>query len=153
MLEQLDSIDWKSHGAEYMPELIRGMASPDQKVRSGAYNRLELIFYPLPTGVWEDLDPVAIQKLLEMDLPVLVAPFFIELLESEVVERKSIILQWLEAISRYREYVEDETHWEQAMKSFEAVKIGMPIYQRLVNDANPHIKALALEVIHNLQVE
>src|SRR4051812_43462659 len=111
MLEQLDQIDWKSHGAEYMPTLIRGLASPDQKVGIDAFNRLELIFYPLPTGVWEELDPVAIQKLLEMRLPELVVPFFIELLQSEVFEWKHGILHLLEAISRYREYVENEFYW------------------------------------------
>jgi len=153
VLEQLDSIDWKSYNAEYIPDLTRGLASPEVEIQLDAELKLWWILAPMPHGVWEELDAAAVQKLLETELPIVVIPFLMELLQTEEAVRKDMVLQLVVFMSRYREYVEDEAHWELAMRCFEALKIGMPIYQRLLNDANPHVKALALEVIHNLQIE
>ena len=150
MLEGLNAINWKSYGAEYMPDLIRKITSSDRRVSLDAYNALELIFHPLPTGVWEEMDDIAIQMLLKTGLPLLVVPFLIELVQSEAITQRENILQLLADISRYREYVENEVDWERAIQSFEAVKVGMPIYQRLLNDPDSPVKRMASEVIWNL---
>ena len=153
MLEQLDSIDWKSYKADVMPALIRGLASPDVEIQLDTELKLWWILAPMPPGVWEELDDAAVQKLLETELPIVVIPFLMELLQTEEAVRKDMVLQLLVFMGRYREYVEDEAHWERAKESFEAIKTGMPIYQQLLNDSNPHVKALASELIELLRIE
>jgi hypothetical protein len=152
MLEGLDKINWKSYGAEYIPDLIRGLASPDQKTFGGAYGQLEWILAPWELGADENYDDFEIQKRLEGGIPQLVTPFLIELIQMDGVTYKEWILTFLHDLSFYPQLkLQTEFSQEQARKIFELVLEGMPIYQMLLNDSDPKLKRGAQAVIAQLQ--
>ena len=102
MLEGLDAINWREikhwwGTAEDIPDLIRGLASPDKAQREAAYSDLE--------------NKIAHQQELCQVSPA-VAPFLVELLD-ENIEDKHFIIYLLTDLACGGYYDERSKHWSE----------------------------------------
>jgi hypothetical protein len=154
MLETLNSVPWSKLEHAYgeasdVPDLIRALASPEQKVYAGAISRL-----------WSSV----IHQGTVYSATASVVPFFCELLEAPEVHNKAGLLDYLAAIAHGASYgdvhireperrgtpemqqqIAEELSWVQAAS--DAVSEGYATYLRLLQSSDPQLRAYAAHTL------
>jgi len=135
MLEGLNSIDWKSRHAELVPDWIRQLASSEQTVWTSAADNLDEKVVKINH---QDHDTgKGISRILNTDLPILIIPFLIEILDSGTSEAKVAILEMLTAMSRYKRLeFEGEEYHNRMLKVREEIWTGFDVYKQLLESLN-----------------
>lgn len=158
MLETLDTIPWNelehAYGeASEVPDLIRGLASPDPEIYKGAIGRL-----------WYTV----IHQGTVYSSTAYVVPFFCELLEAAEVQNKAELLCYLATIARGASYADvhvrekerretpemqqriaKELSWVQAAS--DAVSDGYATYLRVLHASDPDLRANAAYTLSRCQ--
>lgn len=158
MLETLNSVPWNelehAYGeASEVPDLIRALASPEQKVYKGAIGRL-----------WYTV----IHQGTVYSSTAYVVPFFCELLEAPEVQNKAGLLYYLATIAHVASYgdihMREQEHretpemqkqiakwlsWAQAAR--DAVSDGYATYLRLLRSPDPKLCAHAAYTLSRCQ--
>jgi hypothetical protein len=158
MLETLNAVPWDKLGHAYgkaseVPDLIRELASPEQKVYEEAIGRL-----------WYTV----IHQGTVYSSTAYVVPFFCELLEEPEVQNKTELLSYLKTIAQgasyadvhvrkkeqretleVQELISEELSWVQAASN--AVSDGYASYLRLLQTSDASIRAQAADTLSRCQ--
>ncbi len=154
MLETLNAVPWSKLGHAYgeasdVPDLIRGLASPEQEVYQRAIGRL-----------WSSV----IHQGTVYSSTAYIVPFFCELLEAPEVQNKTGLLAYLAAIAHGDSYcdvhereperrntlqmqqqIAEELSWVEVTSK--AVSDGYGTYLRLLQSSDPHLRASAAHTL------
>ena len=154
MLESLNAVPWSKLEHAYgeardVPNLIRALASPEQKVYEDAISRL-----------WSSV----IHQGTVYSSTASVVPFFCELLEAPGVQNKAELLDFLATIAHGASYcdvhvreperrdtpemqqqIAEELSWVQAAS--DAVSDGYATYLRLLQSTDPQLRAHAAHTL------
>jgi hypothetical protein len=158
MLENLDDIDWAALGELRIPTLLREMQSEDKKAFGVAIRELQEII--TPERVLSGDYPNEIVQMMRSELPARVTPFLVEMLSHESDGGKQVcLLEVLHSLGAYwflinwfSENSPNRKSYEQwARRINDAVREGMPIYQKLLDDPIPQVRASAQEVLDILE--
>ncbi|MEJ2150449.1 MAG: HEAT repeat domain-containing protein [Chloroflexota bacterium] len=139
MLEDLNTIDWKrlsyfGHRDRDIPQLIRGLAADDTKVRQRAYQSL--------------LAPVEFEVSVT-EATVYIVPFLIELLAHESVRDKHNILYLIEHYTLHS-WPEGgpEAIWVE--KTYQAIRKGLNVYLELLHHPDATVREETIYLLEEL---
>jgi hypothetical protein len=143
MLKDLDKIDWKSRNASEVPVWLHQLCSSDLSVAYDAWDRLD--GYIVKVSNQDHRHGNGISRILNTDVPLLIVPFLIEILDSNIKIGKTDILTLLIGLSSY-EYMNDEgdAYSERARQIFDAVWEGHPLYLSLLRYPESQVRLEAV---------
>lgn len=154
MLEGLDNIKWADLEHAYgsaadVPDLLRDLLSDDSSIRE---ETLEILF----SNIWH--------QGTVYEASAYAVPFFIELVSSDAVEMRNVIVSLLSALANGNSYTdvhvqepeERETPGVQAAiakelsyveAAHQAVRKGIPVYLRLLHEKQDILRVMAGELL------
>ncbi|MEZ4672577.1 MAG: hypothetical protein R3E39_32150 [Anaerolineae bacterium] len=153
ILDELNEIDWGNFMYPDVPIWVRNLASDDLEARNVAYNNLEKILAYAGSTSWENYGPLS--ELLKTDMPIVVVPFLITLLNYEGVRDKEYILELLLDIATYRTLIkedDEEVYKDRAHRAYNAVQKGIDIYGLLSSDHDPNIRMVASSLLDEFKM-
>lgn len=158
MLEGLSLIDWDELGAPEIPDLLLQLTGDDETAIREAIGLLADKVAPLMllSGYGQYTDLI---KLMETELPHIVTPFLIEILQQ--TNNMSVKLGLLEILHNECNYVnavatelgvlpDREVYEQWAHGLWNEVNKGLPIYQNLRLDSVPALAQAAEDLLQNL---
>lgn len=148
ILPGLDQIDWVSMSESQMPQWVRALASNDKNERLKAYNNLEHRLTLLGSESWESYGPL--ELLMKNDAPLLIVPFFVELLQRPDLESKVDILQLLCDLANYVTLEASTAYKIRVWQVFDSVNQGKDVYMGLADDSNPTVSTAAVFLLEQL---
>jgi hypothetical protein len=158
MAESWDQVDWTALGAPEIPHLLQDLLrSDDNKTTNEARNKLEELIYP--EFLWHNVEIV--KRMKGSPLPRLIIPFLIETIAVEQEDRrKPGLLDFLVMLSSYPMYENayaksdpERTEYRAwAKKINDAVREGLPIYQKLLEVPDSRVREGAQELLERLEI-
>jgi hypothetical protein len=148
VLAGLEKIDWKTLRAPEIPKWLRDLASDDRKIQLQAYHNIEDSVVHIGATSWENYGPLS--EILKTDIPHLIVPFLIELLEHKEVKNKVWILQLLYDLAwNMRLHINevDDPFRTRAHQVYDAVQAGVETYESLLHDRSPDTRGLASDLL------
>ncbi len=157
MLEEVNSIDWQSLGSPNIPRWLEGLTSVDMNIWSRAVYRIAVDVIMEDEVYDGNLRPT---MALSSDLPVLIIPFLIELLQSSAIQSRASILSLLDSLTMYHIRFKDDEgklglekeHLLRASKIFELIRAEAKTYRKLLIDDNPKIREIAGHLLNTLEL-
>ena len=146
MNSKLENIDWKGRNAEYIPVWLNQLRSNNQTERAEAKNNLEDTVIRIGNQNF-DMGH-GISELLSTDLPTLVAPFLIDLLEDENTPDKVSILDMLIGLSLYSTMkFEGDVYQKRLSRLLSVIYRANQLYIKLLKNINPTMRASAFSIL------
>lgn len=148
MLEELNTIDWTSRNAEQVPAWILGLASDDKQTRQRSFNNFEE-YVVFGNRSFEEVNLMwGLSNIFQTDVPILVVPFLIELLDNEQVPEKDNILYFLHRMALYVEFhYEGDLYLERARQVRLAIWEGLDTYLKLLKHPDPMVRIVTIELL------
>jgi len=155
MLEDINKIDWGGYGNANIPRWLEGLTSTDMEIRKRALYRIDVGVVKEEEISDGNLRPASA---LSSDIPELIVPFLIELLTSQTVYTRSVILNFLEILASYHLRFKDSEgklglnsqHLARAQRIYDLVLGGVRIYHKLLRDDDPDVRESARYLLESL---
>lgn len=154
MLEGLKAVDWNKLGAEQVPQYLRSIYSCDSKDDECTKAFLELNELLYPEGIMDNWDWGGPRRMMQNDLPHIVTPFLIEIVqETQSINKKYALVGLLRDLCTYetvyRWLGEDGQaqflDWSRRLR--DQVRLGLPLYEQLLGDGDEYLKKYVQDLI------
>ncbi|MEQ8671934.1 MAG: hypothetical protein RLP44_31510 [Aggregatilineales bacterium] len=158
MLEDMNHIDWNRVGNPDIPRWLEGLTSVDLNIWGRAVHRLAVDVVMEDEVSDGNLRPTTA---LSSDLPILIIPFLIELLESSLIQSRASILSLLDSLAMYHVRFKDaegkvgleKEHLLRASQIFELIRAEAGTYRKLARDENLKVREFTLSLLRTLELE
>lgn len=155
MLENTDKINWTELGDPNIPRWLEGLTSVDRGIRSRAIYRLSVDVIKEDKISDGNLHPASA---LSSDIPEYIVPFLIELLTSQSVHARSVILDFLDILVSYHLRFKnaegklglEKEHLDRAKRIYNLILNDVKTYQRLLRDSNSDVSKSAKLLLESL---
>jgi hypothetical protein len=135
-LKGLDQINWQELNAVNVPNWLQDLTSDDSQIYLNAYRSLDRYVIDIGSDSWDSYGPI--NEILKTNLQSLIVPFLLQLLDDPQVKRKEDILELLYDLANKVYLSVDKLtgdEWEKAIKIYEAVRTGTPVYRNLSTES------------------
>ncbi len=148
LLKGLDSIDWKSLNAPLVPKWLRDITSDNREIRGKAFENLDRYVVDIGRTSHEDYGPI--EELVRTEVPCMIVPFLLELLEASEIRGKGGIIELLYDLARKVQLDIDklnESQRERAIILYQSVQAGLPLYRHFYNNPTEPFDSLVAKDI------
>lgn len=150
MFETLDTIDWEIRNASDVPHWLRQLCSSDlESARRAGQHIADDVIKIWHQDHWHD---DGISRILDTDVPLLIVPFLIEVLDIDTKINKTSILTLLIGLSDY-EYMhyEGDVYAKRAHQVHEAVWNGHLVYLKLLKHPEDRVRLETVGLLSNFK--
>jgi hypothetical protein len=158
MLDKLNDIDWQALGEPRIPTLFQQMQSTNREEFLHALN--ELMGIVVPVRVMDEGWGGSLLEMAQSEVPYRVTPFLVEMFQNETDPSKQMgLLEFLHDLCVYwihRTWIpktrpEREPYEKWARQINDAIREGIPSYQKLLHDPLLQVREAAQEVLDILE--
>lgn len=152
--KKLQQVDWENLRMNDIPEWIRAFASDDRQIRKGAY--LHFDYFIVHKGAESTEDLGKFKDVLESEALVFIVPILIDLLADKDVNDKQSILDILNQLAWNMVSNKDEKvepYRSRAIRVYENIRIGIPLYRYLYDTVNDFGKDVIKEMLETYEKE
>jgi hypothetical protein len=158
MLDKLNDIDWQALGEPRIPTLFQQMQSTNREEFLHALN--ELMGIVVPVRVMDEGWGGSLLEMAQSEVPYRVTPFLVEMFQDETDPFKQMgLLELLHDLCVYwnrrtwipkaRPERASYEHWARQIN--DAVRVGIPLYQKLLVESHPKVREAVQELLDILE--
>jgi hypothetical protein len=144
MLEDLDRYDWSGLGHPNIPRWLEGITSVDVKIRRRSLGYIDRGYILEEYTTDGNLDPA---YPLSLGVMSFIIPFIVELLSSNLVYDKIVMVEWLRVLASYHTRFHDRAgefglgheHLENARMFYVEVQAGKSVYEALLHNGDKEL--------------